>query len=878
MNEDKIEKAPNVPPFVRYVASTIPMVFDNSLSYYEALAALAKSLQDTVGVVNNNATVTEEYIQLTKDMKEYMDHYFDNLDVQEEINNKLDEMVESGEFQTILNSYVEPKLDELEASLTNDINNEAELRASVDEGLQNQINGLASGSPLVASSTSGMRDHSKIYVNTTDGKWYYWSGSAWTAGGTYQSTGIASGSVYYNALTGVAKDETYLTLQATDLPWVDKISYYNGSMTLNNADITTSAVFRVSKGDVIEIADIFRCRITFWDSTKAFVSHTGTFAVHESTTVEQDGWAAISLADNPESGTLIDHDNITNTNIVIKGLKSNRHSYINNCLTFTKPQPTRAVSNLLYVGKGTTVRGYNFNMKNSAGTVQDTMVALYVDCFDKIGGTNIAHTSEFLTHDDYVVSQDCYIRITARLRDNIKIADSNLPSIKNMFDIDYVQPTEQPPFYYGNYPQTYISDNGDIEYVEGGFGVDGHILIRWDNNLDIFRGSATALYDINITAAQSLLSTDSYTYAGKEWLKIGNNRMLYLDLNDNTIKDGNWKTGGIKENVYPLIVNGWQNICGGVLYELYLKKHAPATSIFNSSPYEPLVDWKAKVKSFNALLNTTGTDIETFTFFTDQHLMGVGAVDYATNMQERIGTIQKIYNSTPMNFIVSGGDWLNTGDSADQACFKLGYVDGIMKSMFRKSYMVAGNHDTNYMGNEQISNDTLTNLWYRDTKKAYYSFDGENSKNYVFDSGIDSTAAGMNSYRWEQIDWFAKAIKEDNPTHATVFTHMVWYNTSYQLSALADNFTKVIAAFNAHTTITLNEQTYDFTSNTGHIDYVLCGHLHEDHDATVNGVLCVGTNWFGGTAHAFDLVINDYNANKVKMIRVGEGSNREYNI
>ena len=46
------------------------------------------------------------------------------------------------------------------------------------------------GSPLTATSTAGMTDTSKVYVNTTDGKWYYYDGSAWTAGGTYNSQGI----------------------------------------------------------------------------------------------------------------------------------------------------------------------------------------------------------------------------------------------------------------------------------------------------------------------------------------------------------------------------------------------------------------------------------------------------------------------------------------------------------------------------------------------------------------------------------------------------------------------------------------------------------------------------------------------------------------
>ena len=106
--DKKVEKAPFVPPFVRFVASAIPMVFDDSMSYYECLAALTHYLQhDIVDVINNNATVTEEYIQLTKELKEYVENYFANLDVQEEINNKLDQMAEDGTLQEIITSYIQ---------------------------------------------------------------------------------------------------------------------------------------------------------------------------------------------------------------------------------------------------------------------------------------------------------------------------------------------------------------------------------------------------------------------------------------------------------------------------------------------------------------------------------------------------------------------------------------------------------------------------------------------------------------------------------------------------------------------------------------------------------------------------------------------------
>lgn len=103
-----IEKTPNVPPFVSYCAQLIPTVFDNSLSYYEALSALAKWMQDNlVDVINNNAAVTERYIQMTEALKAYVENYFANLDVQEEINNKLDQMVEAGTLQEIITAYIQ---------------------------------------------------------------------------------------------------------------------------------------------------------------------------------------------------------------------------------------------------------------------------------------------------------------------------------------------------------------------------------------------------------------------------------------------------------------------------------------------------------------------------------------------------------------------------------------------------------------------------------------------------------------------------------------------------------------------------------------------------------------------------------------------------
>lgn len=80
------------------------------------------------------------------------------------------------------------------------------LQSTVDKIVQediplinSQLNAKANkgeiGAPLIATSIDEMVDTSKVYVNTTDGKWYSFNGTNWVAGGTYNSVAIGDGTV-----------------------------------------------------------------------------------------------------------------------------------------------------------------------------------------------------------------------------------------------------------------------------------------------------------------------------------------------------------------------------------------------------------------------------------------------------------------------------------------------------------------------------------------------------------------------------------------------------------------------------------------------------------------------------------------------------------
>lgn len=88
----------------------IPTSYKDSMSYYECLAWLCKFLEETViPTVNENGEAVEELQNLYNELNSYVTNYFDNLDVQEEINNKLDDMVESGTLQEIIGDYLNSK-------------------------------------------------------------------------------------------------------------------------------------------------------------------------------------------------------------------------------------------------------------------------------------------------------------------------------------------------------------------------------------------------------------------------------------------------------------------------------------------------------------------------------------------------------------------------------------------------------------------------------------------------------------------------------------------------------------------------------------------------------------------------------------------------
>ena len=103
----KPEKVQNIINKFCYTIGMIPTSYKMSLTYEEQIIAIGHYLEETViPALNNNAEAVAELQNLFLDLKNYVDNYFKNLDLQEEVNEKLNEMVTNGTFDNIINELL----------------------------------------------------------------------------------------------------------------------------------------------------------------------------------------------------------------------------------------------------------------------------------------------------------------------------------------------------------------------------------------------------------------------------------------------------------------------------------------------------------------------------------------------------------------------------------------------------------------------------------------------------------------------------------------------------------------------------------------------------------------------------------------------------
>lgn len=271
-------------PFKKMVMTIgeLPTSFIESMTYYEMLAWFCDYLQNTViPTVNNNADVSEELQNKYIELHDYVENYFDNLNVQEEINQKLDNMAMDGSLTALIADYVTPIQEAFEAEINENIEETTAAQNTRISRVENLVSSAVSGTPLVASSTSEMTDTNRIYVNSSNGHWYYYDGSSWQDGGTYQATALDDNSVDTNNLVTPLQSQ----FQQTIIDTTEDITVENGYYITHNGNKTSTPAFSLygpfyaEKGDIISFtAKGYNTNVSLLSLAKNETDYTGQFA------------------------------------------------------------------------------------------------------------------------------------------------------------------------------------------------------------------------------------------------------------------------------------------------------------------------------------------------------------------------------------------------------------------------------------------------------------------------------------------------------------------------------------------------------------------------------------------------------------------------
>lgn len=96
-------------PFKWFVLENFPFIeadFD-ALTEWQLFQKLGREMNK---IINSENTLGNQVVNLTNafnNLQDYVNNYFTNLDVQEEINNKLNQMAESGQLTEIVTAYLQ---------------------------------------------------------------------------------------------------------------------------------------------------------------------------------------------------------------------------------------------------------------------------------------------------------------------------------------------------------------------------------------------------------------------------------------------------------------------------------------------------------------------------------------------------------------------------------------------------------------------------------------------------------------------------------------------------------------------------------------------------------------------------------------------------
>lgn len=160
-----MSKYEKLPVFKGWVYERFPFIqedFDSLTSYElwcKVVEYLNKNLKVTNEIGENEELLSNEFAQLVN----YVNNYFENLDVQDEINSKLDDLVEDGTMSRIINEEIFTELSNRVSALESSVENIEEV---IDSKLENINPKIVESFYYYVSNTTGSDDNDGLTTDT----------------------------------------------------------------------------------------------------------------------------------------------------------------------------------------------------------------------------------------------------------------------------------------------------------------------------------------------------------------------------------------------------------------------------------------------------------------------------------------------------------------------------------------------------------------------------------------------------------------------------------------------------------------------------------------------------------------------------------------
>lgn len=135
------------------VNRTLPLAFDESLSYLEMLCSILDKLNETIEQVNKNTEVASHFDELLQE-------------IEEEVNRLEEEYIE---FKNSIEEEIDVKFDQIYGQLTTYVENQIavlryEIQTKYDE-LNNKIDSIIAGDINVYDPTTGLYSPIQVVIN-----------------------------------------------------------------------------------------------------------------------------------------------------------------------------------------------------------------------------------------------------------------------------------------------------------------------------------------------------------------------------------------------------------------------------------------------------------------------------------------------------------------------------------------------------------------------------------------------------------------------------------------------------------------------------------------------------------------------------------------